>query len=61
MHWLTEHPDLTGAQVYNWLEERLNFKGEINAERFARAFLGLPQVNVMEEDKNKEKDKNEGS
>ncbi|MEI2358744.1 hypothetical protein [Mesobacillus zeae] len=27
MHWLTEQPDLTGAQVYDWLEERLNFKG----------------------------------
>jgi hypothetical protein len=22
--WLKEHPDLTGAQVYDWLKEKLN-------------------------------------
>lgn len=27
LHWLHEHPDLTGAQVHDWLEERMNFRG----------------------------------
>ena len=26
LHWLHEHPDLTGAQVHDWLEERMSFK-----------------------------------
>ncbi|MFC4736279.1 IS21 family transposase [Bacillus daqingensis] len=25
LKWLQEHPDLTGAQVYDWLEERMQF------------------------------------
>lgn len=27
LHWLQEHPDLTGAQVHDWLEERMSFRG----------------------------------
>lgn len=26
LHWLNEHPDLTGAQVHDWLEERMGFR-----------------------------------
>ncbi len=26
LEWLREYPDLTGAQVYDWLEEKCNFK-----------------------------------
>lgn len=26
LHWLTEHPDLTGAQVHDWLEDRMDFR-----------------------------------
>lgn len=26
LHWLKEHPDLSAAQVYDWLEERLDFQ-----------------------------------
>ena len=35
--WLKEHPDLTGAQVYDWLEEKLGFK-EV-AENTVRNYL----------------------
>ena len=50
--WLKEHPDLTAAQVYDWLEEKLNFKDV--AENTVRNYLNemrdyyhIPKVNVQ--------------
>ena len=37
LEWLREHPDLSGAQVYDWLEEKFNFK-EV-AENTVRNYL----------------------
>ncbi|WP_408010164.1 IS21 family transposase [Pseudalkalibacillus sp. A8] len=27
VEWVKKHPDISGAQIYDWLEEKLNFKG----------------------------------
>lgn len=37
LQWLHEHPDLTGAQVHDWLEERMSFKGA--AENTVRNYV----------------------
>lgn len=37
LEWLREHPDLSGAQIYDWLEEKFNFK-EV-AENTVRNYL----------------------
>ena len=50
--WLKEHPDLTAAQVYDWLEEKLGFR-EV-AENTVRNYLNemrdyyrIPKVKVQ--------------
>ena len=50
--WLREHPDLTGAQAFDWLEEKLNFKGV--AENTVRNYLNdmrdiyhIPRVSIQ--------------
>lgn len=37
LEWLKAHPDLTGAQVYDWLDEKLDFRGV--AENTVRNYL----------------------
>lgn len=51
LEWLKAHPDLTGAQVYDWLDEKLDFK-EV-AENTVRNYLNqmrdryhIPKVSI---------------
>ncbi|MBU8909041.1 DDE-type integrase/transposase/recombinase, partial [Desertibacillus haloalkaliphilus] len=51
LSWLMEHPDLTGAQVFDWLEEKLEFKdvSENTVRNYLnemRDFYHIPRVKV---------------
>ena len=51
LDWLREYPDLTGAQVYDWLEEKLGVKNvsENTVRNYLnemRDFYHIPKINV---------------
>jgi len=52
LDWLREYPDLTGAQVYDWLEEKLDFKdvSENTVRNYVnemRDFYHIPKTTVV--------------
>lgn len=52
LEWLREHPDLTGAQVYDWLQEKLKVENVAentvrNYVNDLREFYHIPKVSVQ--------------